>query len=599
VAVTANTHCAGSGRDRLERSRVRRRAVLITAFVGLSLATAEPAFASDGIPLPEVPAPPEIATAPAPPVPTLPPASESEPATTEPEPPVSVDVDVDGGDIDVSVRVLSPGEDAAEPAVVSGSSALDTTPTPTSAESLDDAQGSNTNVTVRVLSPGDNGPVDQGDALGRAEATAGGAASTGAPKSPDAMTSDGAVEAAVDPPSATKEREQYHEEDSRYQSAEQFTDDAWIWLWYLSLDCDGNASSSSTETGSQSSRDWTWNWTWEWSCNSPPRPPPLAPLEEGGDGEPERAQPAEGGAPATAASQEGQEGAGPVETRHQEPWRWTWTFTFCGETVSATLPIAPEAELRWVWDWIWTWTCNDEAAAEPVGDPSAPSAGDPAPSPATGVPGDTSGGGASTDEREIESRLAWITRLELPAWLIPLLPSDLSIAIVRGLGPLADVAPSSTIVDVAPVPPFFGAPAPALPAPRTPVALEEAMISPGPSRQQPHHPLSPTVDGGLRSGAHESPTAEPRLEKAPPEAKRRPRSRSGDSSLPPWPPLRPFQAAGGPGASSSFVPGASVLGTAALVALFVLAAPLFGRRVRVARELRPRGELGSSIDHPG
>jgi hypothetical protein len=131
---------------------------------------------------------------------------------------------------------------------------------------------------------------------------------------------------------------------------------------------------------------------------------------------------------------------------------------------------------------------------------------------------------------------------------------------------------------------------------------DPTVISPGMPPQQrlpTSSPTSPAANRSGLSGPPESDSAEPRVVKASPRAKRQPPSRSGGAPLSPLRPLLPSQAAGGPGASSSFVPSASVVGTAALVALFVLAAPGFGRRIRVARELRPRGTYGSSIDHPG
>jgi hypothetical protein len=523
-----------------------------------------------------------------------------------------VDVDVDAGNVDVSVRVLSPGEDAPEAAelpLISGSPESDTTvdSSPTSGHvgeaSGDDTHGSNTNVTVRVLSPGDNGPVDQNspfDAAKLAEEIAESAA--GEADATDAAGHDTAPEAADDSLTSGKEIEQYQESDSRYQSENQFADDPWTWLWYLSLDCTGNASSSSTETGVQSSNDWTWKWTWEWACNSPPHPPPLGSLEDGIDDESTRAPPEES-TPTSTASAAGAAGGGDAAPA---PWRWTWTFTFCGETVTATLPVNPETELQWVWDWMWTWTCQEATATEPSESPGTFSTGDPAPAASTEASGESSGGsaagsGASTVGREVDSLLAWITGMDLPAWVLPLAPPELGIAVVPGLGPLTDSGSTSTIGDVVPIPLPFGTSAPPISAADAPVVFDTTVISPGVRRQQqrPVSAASPAASGSSLSGHPEPEAAAPRAEKASARAKRQSRSRSGGAPLSPWPPLRPFQAAGAPGASSSFVPSASVLGTAALVALFVLAAPGFGRRIRVARELRPRGTYGSSIDHPG
>jgi hypothetical protein len=585
---------------------------VLAAVVGLALGTAGPGVAADGFPFPEVPSPPTGAPVVDPTDPTQPPASESElPDAVPTQPAITVDVDVDAGNVDVSVRVLSPGEDAPdapEPPVISSSAESDTTADPTTAsEQAGDAsgggaQGSDTNVTVRVLSPGDNGPVDQGTRVEAAElAKEIAEGDAGEAQAPDVAGSDTAPEAAGDSLTSPKESEQYQRQDSRYQSDEQFADDPWTWLWYLSVDCDGNATSSSTEAGVQSSRDWTWNWTWEWACNSPPHPPPLDSLEDETDDETTRAPPEESARTSTAA----EDGATTADDAAPGPWLWTWTFTFCGETVTATLPISPETELEWVWDWIWTWTCQEAVGTGPWESPSGSSTGDPAPASSTGAPtessGGSGGGGTTTVGREVESLLAWITGMDLPAWVLPLAPPELGIAVVPGLGPLSDSGSSSTIGDLAPIPLPFGAPAPPVSAADEPARFDTTVISPDLTPQQQRttsSALSPAASSSSHPGHPGSVAAAPRVVKASPRAKRQPPSRFGDAPLSPWPPLL-FQTAGGPGASSSFVPSASVVGTAALVALFVLAAPGFGRRIRVARELRPRGTYGSSIDHPG
>jgi hypothetical protein len=589
---------------------------VLAAAVGMALATAGPGVAANSLPFPEVPSPPTGAPGVDPTDPTQPPASESGlPDAIPTEPAITVDVDVDAGNLDVSVRVLSPGEDAPDapqPPVISSSAESDTTADPTTAsERADDAsgdgaqEGSNTNVTVRVLSPGDNGPVDQGTRLEAAElAKEIAERDAGEAKAPDVPGSGTAPEAAEDSLISPKESEQYQQPDSRYQSDEQFADDPWTWLWYLSVDCDGNATSSSTEAGVQSSRDWTWNWTWEWACNSPPHPPPLDSLADEIDDQTTRAPP-EGSAPTSTASADGAAAADAAAA--PEPWLWTWTFTFCGETATATLPISPETELEWVWDWIWTWTCQDAVGTEPSESPSASSTGDPAPASSTEASGDSSGGsaagsGAGTVGREVESLLAWITGIDLPAWVLPLAPPELGVAVVPGFGPLSDAVSTSTIGYGAVIPPPFAAPSEPISAIGATAVSDPTVISPGlpPQTQRPSSAAtSPAANGGGLSGHPEPDTAEPRVVKASPRAKRQPPSRSGGAPLSPWRPLLPTQAAGGLGASSSFVPSASVVGTAALVALFVLAAPGFGRRIRVARELRPRGTYGSSIDHPG
>lgn len=598
---------------------------MLAALVGGALAMAAPGFAADELLVPEIPAPPELPTI-APTVTpidsTLPPAPESNPsASTQAEPPITVTVDADAGNLDVSVRVLSPGENASgtvEPPVVSGSGGADTTADPARMTDLpedstgDHTEGSNTNVTVRVLSPGDDGPVDQNtssEAGNHAEAPAQSpvAESSEGLETSAASAHDGAPDAANDRPGSPNDGEQYQGSDSRYQSAEQFADDAWSWVWYLSLDCDGNATSSSIETGRQSSLDWTWEWTWEWACGSPPHPPPIDSLEPAADDGPTHAAPE--GSDSTPTSTASSGGAASGAALAQEPWLWTWTFAFCGETVTATLPVDPQGDLEWVWEWLWTWDCQAAApATEPSETPGDSPTGNPSPAPSTGVPSESSGtapgGGTTADERLPEVLLPWITRVALPEWLTALLPPEVAsatIPLVPAIEPMTSSVPFTMIGDVVPIPLWLRAPATAVAAPDAPSTFGTTVIS-----RQPRPKNALTVTAHWPVAADSSPSrraephpVEPRAEHASPRATRRSTKPSGGTPPVLWPPLRPFQAAGAPGASSSFVPSASALGTAALVALFVLAAPGFGRRIRVARELRPRGTYGSSIDHPG
>ena len=587
---------------------------------------AAPGFAADEPLVPEIPSPPELPTI-APSVTpidsALPPAPESDPsASTQAEPPITVTVDADAGNIDVSVRVLSPGEDASatvEPPVVSGSEDADTTADPArttelpSASTGDHAEASNTNVTVRVLSPGDNNLVDQStspadgnhaDAPAQSSTAEGpGGMETLAPAGND-RAPDGANDLSGSP----NEGGQYQAQDSRYQSGEQFVDDAWSWIWYLSLDCDGNATSSSTETGRQSSRDWIWEWTWEWACGSPPHPPPIDSLEPLADDEPTHEAP--DGSDSTPTSTASADGAAPGTAGAPEPWLWTWTFTFCGETLTATLPIDPQADLEWVWEWLWTWNCQAAPATQPSETPGGSPTGNPSPAPVTGVPSESSGSAPSglttADERQPEVLFHWITAVELPEWVISLLPPELAgatIPLVPAIEPMTSAGPFTMIGDVVPIPLSLAAPAIPVAGADAPVPFQTIVTSQPPAQRRESATTAtaqwPAAAGSSPLRRAEPHPVEPRAEKAPPRATRRSTARSRGAPLVPWPPLGPFQAGGAPGASSSAVPSVSVLGTAALVALFVLAAPGFGRRIRVARQLRPRGTYGSSIDHPG
>jgi hypothetical protein len=603
---------------------------VLASVVGLTLATAGQTFAADSVvpilqapPLPEVTSDTTFAAADDTVPPTVPEATV--PDATPAEQPITVSVEADAGNIDVSVRILSPGRDedtasdAAETTVVSDSGKADITsdpalPEPSSDATPDDAPstGSNTNVTVRVLSPGDNGPVAQGrertttveSALVPVES------GTEDAETPEADEDEAAPESiapgADNSPIPPKVPEQYQSADSQYQSDEQLTNDAWIWIWYLALDCDGNTDSSSREAGSQSSLDWTWMWEWEWACNSPPHPPPTPSLETVLEESPPASKdPSDAAAASTASVTETPTGDG----EPQAPWLWTWTFTFCGETVTAVLPIDTQTALRWAWEWTWTWTC--ELAARESTDTTGDSSPFPVDGAATEPSGETPGSaGTSTGQMEAEpGRFPGLDGRELPLWVISLVPFDelTSIGTTRVVPVFVQVtAIISGELDFGAQsmpPPFVAVAAPTRTSLGQAVTPDSGVISPrGLGAPPAVRPVAgPTPIGTAGEPARARPrAAQPRIVKASPRAKRASMDRrSGDAPLFPWPPLRPFQAAGGPGASSSFVPGVSVLGTAALVALFILAAPGLGRRIRVARELRPRGTYGTSIDHPG
>ena len=619
VGSNASTSSVGSRRIRLA-SRCRR-GVVLTTFVGLSLAMATPGLAADElVPGVEIPAPPAVATnapvtAPATDT-TEPPTLESSPsAPTATEPPITVSVNADGGNIDVSVRVLSPGEDAgdaAEPPVISGSDVPDITSATVPDSDLrddptgDGTQGSNTNVTVRVLSPGETGPVVQSKPLEAPEPTKETTHAAAETETTVTDAEEAAPRATSDSAIPPKEGEQYQSADSRYQSYEQFSEDAWSWSWYLSLDCDGNATSSSTETGRQSSRDWRWEWTWEWDCGSPPHPPPVDSLEPALGGDATRAAPGPSEKDATATGPVDEAASGDGVALNQ-PWLWTWIFTFCGETVTATLPIDTMAALEWVWEWMWTWSCRIETAPAPsegAPDPSsAPStgtaSGPSANAPATATPG--------VDAPQVEPWFPSVKPVELPAWVISLVPfpefgRDGTIRLVPVLDHLTRAGLISPLFEVAAITLPFVGPAAPVDSADAPAAFDSLVTSSrGPQlRERAGTPAAtmPVVIGGSFPARAQPHSVGPRVEKASPAKRDVAGRRSRGTPRAPWLPPRPFQSAGAP-ASSGFVPSTSLLGMAALVALFILAAPWFGRRIRVAHELRPRGTYGSSIDRPG
>ena len=611
--------------------RVVIRGATLAAATGAALVAAGPALAADDLaPLPPSPVPaavPEMQLSQAVPDPPAIPLPSAAPSPLEPlsevEPPITVSVtDDETGNIDVSVRVLSPGsaettgEPGAEPDVVSDSERADITGEPTSPQSSEpdattpDAAGSNVNVSVRVLSPGDDGAVAQpnaqdagSDALGATEVLVDTPA-TGRAEADVAETDTSRAPDHADEPAA-KNAEQYHDPDSRYQSDQQSSEPAWHWMWYLGLDCNGDALSSSTETGAQSSVDWVWEWSWEWSCGSPPRPPPLEPNGATALTEGSRSTPASGPgvAPAAAESEPEDDAAG-------EPWLWSWTFTFCGETVSTTMPIATRTELRWQWDWSWSWTCET-----PSSEPAPTTADTPAPSfsvQAQELSETAAGEGAAAPESVSAMPAPFgLDALQFPAWVIPQVPfTELLLISPRELMPalqtelsLPGTLQATTIallveVDVV-LPPHVDL---ALPQAGADDAATAPLASPyplGASGATPARGDTRRARAG-RSGSQptraaparprDPGTVKPAEQRSASEHERR------DPRSPVLPPLR---VAGVGGPSGSFVPSGSVVATAALVAFLFLTAPSLGWRIRVARELRPRGTYGSSIDRPG
>ena len=600
----------------LPKSAHGRRGVVTVTLVVLALANVTPGRAADEL-VPTITslATPTIdPTAVAPIDPTQPAASSSspvEPGVTEP--PITVSVSAEDGDVDVSVRVFSPENDASDSAqfhVISGDEEPDITADAASGShhaggvSGDGLLDTDTEVAVSILSDAGTGAGGQPNPGEAAEAGNDGDTTTET-GTPAAQTSTaGASETEVNATTPSESDTQYQTPDLQYQSSDQFSTDAWIWSWYLSLDCDGTATSSSTEIGQQSSSDWTWDWTWEWDCGSPPHPPPIDSIEPTINSDPATTTDASDAYSGSTASADGVVVNDDAELG--EPWLWTWTFAFCGTTASGTLPISAKSELEWIWTWNWTWTCGTESVPAPPAGTSLPS--DPPPAPPIEAAVNGPGEATSTATAPV-TRWEWITSVELPTLVIsPLTFPDFgrgeTEVLLPTLDPVILTELTSGLVQVAHIPVLAAGPAVShLPDPPTapfntrPLpsrgvhAFEETRIPVSTAAVAVGHSLSP----GAQARA-----AEPRLEKASPRTQRQSaKRRFSDTPLPSWPPLSPLQAAGGLGASTSFVPSTSVLGTAALVAVIVLVAPGFGRRVSLARELRPRGTFGSSIDHPG
>jgi hypothetical protein len=586
-----------------------------TASVVLSLALAGPAVAADELPIsPPAPEPvlpavfePESAPDPEPaqpeaelPAPTLSDLSlEDAPAT------VTITQTAEG-DLDVSVRVLSPGEDAqgepaeADSSVISAASVGDIADAATGDSDPSTGAGelngvpANTNVSVRVLSPGNNGEAGEGEE----PTAAGGKEADGTEPAEDledaTAPGDRAQEAVAGEGEPVDDPAQYQEQDLQYQSDSISDVDPWTWGWKLTLDCTGNVTSMSDESGTYASSEWSWDWVWNWGCDD---------AESSGTSGTTGARdpPARSGedAPELSASRT-DEGASPAATQSETSegiWVWTWTFTFCGNTTSVSTQLPGSTLLSWAWDWAWSWTCaagSDEPAL-PADDPPAPALPLPLPLPEPGS------GSPSTPPPPVASTSS------VPA-VFPVLPSlpalpslpfgPLDVTVVVGLptGTAASTLPVVTVVvpSVAPSSPVQSVAVPgtkhgpAAPARESTAAVGRRVISPPPAAAPTYssRQAAPSSHGERRE-PREAPSARP----APP--------RSQDE--PPSPLKLPavLGVGGSSSASSGTAPGSIVVLLAVPTGFFVLAAPGIGRRIRPARELSPRSRSASPIDHPG
>jgi hypothetical protein len=194
---------------------------------------------------------------------------------------VAASVDQAVVNANVSVRVLSPGSDGqvtqttASPVVATAQPSVETAANPaipagdtsslgvdTAATGTDDGPA-NTNVSVRVLSPGDNGGVTQVAGASDLTSSMGETAATPASAPAEASTSG-----------------QYQASDSQYQPAAPTAeptstdttsgdvDPSWNWVWNWNWNCGAPTDGSWVMTNSEGGTNWTWNWTWISSCIS-------------------------------------------------------------------------------------------------------------------------------------------------------------------------------------------------------------------------------------------------------------------------------------------------------------------------------------------
>jgi hypothetical protein len=535
-----------------------------------ALAAAGPALA-DEVPLPEPPPTVEQILPETIPLPDLPPPELA-------EPPVVV-ATIDASNVDVSVRVLSPGEEpteaqASETAVVSGEPGPDITAASEAADAPDEAtpkspDAINANVSVRILSPGDRGDVDQdvaGDGEGVVEA--GARPSEGSHEPPPASPTLG---------DSAEDSAQYHDANSSSEYAISGIDDPWNWTWELAIDCAGNAASSSIESGNPGSLVWSWKWGWTWGCSEKSTPdseraPPSSPQS------PDPRPPDELVNPRVSTEASG------------EPWAWTWTFTFCGETTTISTNVGAGTPLTWTWDWGWTWLCPLTIPAEATPQPEVDAPPLPMPQPAPFLPQpdavpDTPFPAvwlpSAAPELDLTTEVVVVPSLTLP--MVELALDAAAEATVEVVIP-AVVLPTPTTLPVEsrPVPPA-GAPEPITPPPSRRGAGGRTTIAPTPAEL-----------------AVQPPQAEPGAHRARPAKQDRARGARPHRPLPPIPLDRPQpRQATGSSSFGGFVPSALLLGVAALTGFILLAAPGLGRRIRLARELSPRSLNESPLDRPG
>jgi hypothetical protein len=563
------------------KERRRNRLLIIAGVVTAGLVTAGPALAGNGPEPPPLPQPPAAAPVGTVAIPVVPPVIE---------PPVVV-THIEDGNIDVSVEVLGSDADAEpgdslEEAVVSPESAPSITETTTE----DEAEGSeetsaaapgatNINVSVRVLSPGQDKGVTQTNS-GEGD----GAVRTGADPTSAKPVSAPVSEA---PARDAEDSSKYHEGNSQYQSDDMGAEQAWNWVWYLSVDCMGNATSSSTESGSPSSLDWAWEWNWEWGCPDHAEDPATA--AETADSHSSSGSNARNGPSKVSAQTTDTSSTAPAE-----PWNWTWNFDFCGQATTYATSAGTGTPLTWTWLWNWTWSCAAEALVatvppSPAIDPQRPATGtaptEPEPGsgrpdfPAYSLPGYHLPGASFA-----ASSADWGRTVSLP--FLPETPVEVGIEVV--IPPVVlppQTAPVLTVdVVTAPTITFAPTPPPAVPH-RLPPLSSPRSYAPDPTGRR----FVPAVDRAPRA----RPASRSRTHAARPHP-------AGDRRDP-LAPLEGLRQHPAIGSSSASGPAASALlfGVAALSGFIVLVAPRVGRRIRVARELRPRSRDKSPLDHPG
>jgi hypothetical protein len=611
---------------------------VLVSTVALSLVITAPSFAADdGQWIPPVPAVPDIVVPGVGPAPTSSadptPVVGFEAGAIQDPPPVSDETEVDGTP---QIVAVSPAADEPvpheheiaavvsallEPDITPDVDPVDSPPTPT-ADAFSHPSSTpsvETDVPVPGLGPGDNKAEGQHDGsadlasddekiVPPSTAPEPGSAAGAPPSTPS--SSSGSETSVLDSDSS-----RYHDDNLQYQSPQQSKETPWTWTWNLTVDCAGNATSTSTETGNQTSLVWNWEWLWDWACKSADIGSSVTTstssstsggntnvsvrvLSPGDDGSVTQTTESTGTA----------DGAEVTDASSTGLWNWNWTFTFCDETTAVSTLMDSQTPLSWTWTWMWNWTCDDATGAPPAPGEAAPPQADAAPVPPLS---------AVIPPEPALATPAWVPMFTVDVPLTPMSPSLLGASLV----PSHEVVVRSVDVDVTVLLDQWVAALPELLLPVPGVAGVDVSVAILPA-ETPGTPAR--GGGGTPRSAHnvpghretESSTRPPMT--TPIALQRSEGSSSGSSSTPtrkphsahsasprqthgPQLPFGQSRSYGNAGSSTSGgrVPSVSVAAVAAIIAFFILAAPRLGRRLRVARELSPRGTYRSSIDHPG
>jgi hypothetical protein len=626
----------------VRQPHTRRLVGVLATLTALGLGTANPAFASGG-------EQPDPATAPVTPVVAVPESETSVPdvtsvdlATAADVPQIETSVQTDGVNTNVSIRVLSPGDNApvqqedSAPGVVSepgerditaDSAASDTAVAGPSDAAVDAGSaeaagsrnttatpGTNINVSVRVLSPGDDGSIAQ---LGAQRDGAAPSQSTQPPSTSPGITVDGSA--------SGSDSAQYQSGDSQYQFVDQSNPAPWDWTWTLASNCSDIADSTSASAGDPASLEWHWEWVWNWDCAGTDDPSGPAGRDDG-------ASSGSGGQPASGTTRSGSPSQGVPSTTTQADgtWAWMWTFDLCGSERTLSTTTASGTPLTWDWNWAWTWTCpaaddaNGDADIRPatadttpgvapsIGAASVPSnavATSEATAPTAGEPT-----GAVDPASTFSSTLQLARSLVSIRFggLVPRAPTRLFVGFESASPPLTTPALGLTDGTASVIAVTGLATGPVVLVQTPPATASATFTNPSPTSggrptaRRPRFsaptsstPPGPVLESGARAsrGTTHAETPEARPAPRPRTSSTRTHDRQQRGPLPfdfeGW--LQLAGATTGTG-NSSGVPHFSF---ATVTGFFALAPPRLRERVRPAQELGPRDRYPSPIDHPG